>query len=87
MRRWARICASICDLDDAILEVNVTPNRGDAMSVLGIAREVAALTGAALRTPAPARATQRGGTPARRDAFRGDARMPAGRPARASRRA
>ena len=39
-------------LDDAILEVNVTPNRGDAMSVLGIAREVAALTGAALKTPA-----------------------------------
>jgi phenylalanyl-tRNA synthetase beta chain len=39
------------DLDDAILEVNVTPNRGDAMSVLGIAREVAALTGLALKTP------------------------------------
>ena len=39
-------------LDDVILEVNVTPNRGDAMSVLGIAREVAALTGAALKTPA-----------------------------------
>lgn len=31
------------DLDDPILELNVTPNRGDAMSVLGIAREVAAL--------------------------------------------
>ena len=30
-------------LDDDILELNVTPNRGDAMSVLGIAREVAAL--------------------------------------------
>src|SRR6185436_14316258 len=29
------------DLDDEILELNVTPNRGDAMSVLGIAREVA----------------------------------------------
>jgi len=40
------------DLDDAILEVNVTPNRGDAMSVLGIAREVTALTGSALKTPA-----------------------------------
>ena len=39
-------------LDDTILEINVTPNRGDAMSVLGIAREVAALTGAALKTPA-----------------------------------
>jgi phenylalanyl-tRNA synthetase beta chain len=40
------------DLDDAVLEVNVTPNRGDAMSVLGIAREVVALTGAELKTPA-----------------------------------
>ena len=40
------------DLDDTILEINVTPNRGDAMSVLGIAREVAALTGTALKTPA-----------------------------------
>ncbi|HXN11327.1 MAG TPA: hypothetical protein VN859_08795, partial [Steroidobacteraceae bacterium] len=39
------------DLDDTILEVNVTPNRGDAMSVLGIAREVAALTGAPLLWP------------------------------------
>jgi phenylalanyl-tRNA synthetase beta chain len=39
------------DLDDAILEVNVTPNRGDAMSVLGIAREVAALSGAVLKNP------------------------------------
>ena len=39
------------DLDDAILEVNVTANRGDAISVLGIAREVAALSGAALRDP------------------------------------
>jgi len=39
------------DLDDSILELNVTPNRGDAMSVLGIAREVVALTGAALHPP------------------------------------
>ena len=30
-------------LDDEILELNVTPNRGDAMSVLGIAREVGVL--------------------------------------------
>ena len=40
------------DLDDPILEVNVTPNRGDAMSVLGIAREVSALSGSLLKTPA-----------------------------------
>ena len=39
-------------LDDTILEVNLTPNRGDCMSVLGIAREVAALTGQPLTGPA-----------------------------------
>ena len=30
------------DLDDAMLEVNATPNRGDCMSVFGIARDYAA---------------------------------------------
>src|SRR5665213_3488015 len=39
------------DLDDRVFEVNVTPNRGDAMSVLGIAREVAALTGTVVKAP------------------------------------
>jgi len=32
-------------LDDTVLEINFTPNRGDALSVLGIAREAAVLTG------------------------------------------
>jgi phenylalanyl-tRNA synthetase beta chain len=36
------------DLDETVLDVNVTPNRGDAMSILGIAREVSALLGRAL---------------------------------------
>ncbi len=49
-------------LDDEVLELNVTPNRGDAMSVLGIAREVGALQrksgtgssfGAAKSVPSP----------------------------------
>ncbi|MBC8028229.1 MAG: phenylalanine--tRNA ligase subunit beta, partial [Steroidobacteraceae bacterium] len=40
-------------LDDEVLELNVTPNRGDAMSVLGIAREVAALTRSGVRLPVP----------------------------------
>lgn len=31
-------------LDDAILELNLTPNRGDCLSVLGIAREISALS-------------------------------------------
>ena len=38
-------------LDDAILEVEVTPNRPDCLSILGIAREVAALAGGRLRPP------------------------------------
>jgi phenylalanyl-tRNA synthetase beta chain len=41
-------------LDDEILEVNVTPNRGDAMSMLGIAREVGALLRSAVAVPAVA---------------------------------
>ncbi len=39
------------DLDEAVLDLNVTPNRGDAMSVVGIAREVAALTGTRISGP------------------------------------
>jgi phenylalanyl-tRNA synthetase beta chain len=35
-------------LPDTILEINVAPNRPDALSHLGIAREIAALTGATL---------------------------------------
>lgn len=38
-------------LDDWFLEVSVTPNRGDCLSVLGLAREIAALTGGKLRVP------------------------------------
>ncbi|MCU0759098.1 MAG: phenylalanine--tRNA ligase subunit beta [Steroidobacteraceae bacterium] len=43
---------TLLGLDDTVLELNVTPNRGDAMSVIGLAREVATLTGQALRGPA-----------------------------------
>jgi phenylalanyl-tRNA synthetase beta chain len=39
-------------LPDLVLEVNVTPNRPDALSHLGVAREVAAL-GGELRVPQP----------------------------------
>ena len=41
-------------LDESVLEIAITPNRGDAMSVLGVAREVAAITAAPLREPAAA---------------------------------
>jgi phenylalanyl-tRNA synthetase beta chain len=37
------------DLDDHLLTLKLTPNRCDCLSVQGIAREVAALTGAALQ--------------------------------------
>jgi len=48
-------------LDDSILEVNVTPNRGDCFSVLGIARELAARRGLPLarREPTPPRAVSK----------------------------
>lgn len=48
--------AKLLGLDDVTLEVDLTPNRGDCLSVAGIAREVAALTGAALKVPKPRRA-------------------------------
>ncbi|MBI3155867.1 MAG: phenylalanine--tRNA ligase subunit beta [Burkholderiales bacterium] len=39
-------------LDDTIFTLKLTPNLAHALSVYGVAREVAALTGAPLRTPA-----------------------------------
>jgi phenylalanyl-tRNA synthetase beta chain len=42
---------TVLGLDDSIVEVEVTPNRGDCMGLLGIAREVAALLGHELRWP------------------------------------
>ena len=39
-------------LDDTILTLNVTPNRGDVLSVLGVAREVAAIAARKLTPPA-----------------------------------
>jgi len=44
--------AQVLQLHDHILEVAVTANRGDCLSHWGMAREVAALTGAALRLKA-----------------------------------
>jgi phenylalanyl-tRNA synthetase beta chain len=38
-------------LDDHVLEIEITPNRPDCLSVVGIARELAALTGARFRLP------------------------------------
>jgi len=38
-------------LDDEILDIDITPNRGDCFSVIGIAREIAAKRGRDLRPP------------------------------------
>ena len=38
-------------LDDAVLDIEVTPNRGDFLSVIGVAREVAAATGVPFTLP------------------------------------
>lgn len=45
--------AKALGLDDTFLEINVTPNRPDALSHVGIAREVAAAIGAKVKLPAP----------------------------------
>jgi phenylalanyl-tRNA synthetase beta chain len=39
------------NLDDTVLELNLTPNRGDALSVAGVARELAAISGETLNKP------------------------------------
>jgi phenylalanyl-tRNA synthetase beta chain len=45
--------ADLLDLGDTILDVKITPNRADCLSVLGLARDIAAATGAELRVPPP----------------------------------
>jgi phenylalanyl-tRNA synthetase beta chain len=45
--------ADALQLADVFLEINVTPNRPDALSHVGIAREVAAILGKPVRLPAP----------------------------------
>ncbi|MCX8566644.1 MAG: phenylalanyl-tRNA synthetase beta subunit [Glomeribacter sp. 1016415] len=38
-------------LDEMVFDIKLTPNRADCLSILGIAREVSAITGAPLRQP------------------------------------
>lgn len=40
------------DLDDQVFVIKLTPNKADCLSIHGVAREVAALTGAPLNVPA-----------------------------------
>ncbi len=53
----AKVGAPIADLfpADTILDVEITPNRGDLLSHFGLAREIAALTKKKLRAPEPPR--------------------------------
>lgn len=43
------LLTDILALPDALIDLDLTPNRGDCFSILGIARDVAALTGAAIK--------------------------------------
>lgn len=43
--------AQALDVEDTVLILEITPNRADCLSVLGVAREVAALTGGRIRRP------------------------------------
>ncbi len=45
--------STLLETRDTILEISVTPNRGDCLSILGIARDLSALTGERLRIPKP----------------------------------
>jgi phenylalanyl-tRNA synthetase beta chain len=51
----AKVGATIADLfpADTILDVEITPNRGDLLSHFGLAREIAALSGNKLKTTPP----------------------------------
>lgn len=42
---------SLLGLDDVVLELEITPNRPDQMSLIGVAREVSAITGAPMKLP------------------------------------
>jgi len=45
--------ADALNLRDHLLEISVTPNRGDCLSIIGVAREVAALLGTAFHPSSP----------------------------------
>jgi phenylalanyl-tRNA synthetase beta chain len=59
---------------DIVLDIDVKPNRGDALSIIGLAREISIITGAPVRWP-PTEATETGPPVAERLAV--DVRDPA----------
>ena len=60
----AKVGAPIADLfpSDTILDVEITPNRGDLLSHFGLAREIAALSGSSFRAERSEVEESRGGT-------------------------
>jgi len=56
------------DLDDVVFDLEITSNRGDCLSMIGIAREISALTGNELHLPSWA--IKQGGEMARNKLFR-----------------
>ena len=48
MRRWGPSCGEWLVLDETVVVLELTPNRGDALSMWGLAADVSALTGARL---------------------------------------
>jgi phenylalanyl-tRNA synthetase beta chain len=67
----------VLGLEDRILTLKLTPNRADCLSILGVAREVSALTGARLEAPkiAPIPAKNSGKHPVRISAPEGCGRF------------
>ena len=43
--------AAALDLKDTVFDISITPNRSDCLSIIGIAREIAAITGQKVRYP------------------------------------
>lgn len=60
----------LLELDDTVIEIELTPNRGDCLSILGVAREIGALYNRELREPEmqPVTAVHDGRLPLRLDA-------------------
>ncbi|MEA2565492.1 MAG: phenylalanyl-tRNA synthetase beta chain [Actinomycetota bacterium] len=70
----------VLGLDDVVLDIEVTTNRPDAMSLLGIAREVAAITGGHVTFPALRMNRATSGSPAVEELAQVTVEDPAGAP-------
>ena len=55
--------SSVLSLSDTIFEIDLTPNRADCLSIIGIAREIAAFSNTTLRYPDPSLSNEITGEP------------------------